>query len=129
MKELFVPYELALLAKEKKFDEDCLAYYNTDPKLKRDRLVLSKSLNHKYCVPAPLYWQLIKWLYEVHNMFICMEPWDGDGKWRIMRNFGSEIVKESVTLYIYAEGEKLKEEWLGGYDDAIEEALKLISYY
>ena len=30
MKHLFLPYNLALLAKEKGFDEEVLGWYNTD---------------------------------------------------------------------------------------------------
>lgn len=78
MKHLFIPYELALLAKEKGFDEPCFGFF----KYKNKTVVLFQD---KLCDPscnsdiknddfieatAPLYQQLIDWFREKHNIQI-----------------------------------------------------------
>lgn len=86
MKELFVPYKLSLLAKEKGFDEPCFGYYNgkgllryagtTDENLRTGGMdteeMRNQSLNSKYC-SAPLYQQLIDW-FEIKGYSINVFP-------------------------------------------------------
>lgn len=123
MKKLFIPYELALLAKEKGFDEPCFAYWN-------DSILLyqfPKNSWHGYedieqinfnvdeeDIAAPLYQQIIDWF---------------DQK-------GIDIEKPKLTVLGYLphvyQNESCK--WQGDYCDtkyqaynkAIEEAFKLI---
>ena len=82
MKHLFVPYELALLAKEKEFDEECLmGFYgeNTFGKTK-DALFLPAGFG-KYknsrpqghgSISAPIYQQLIDWFRNAHGLVITV---------------------------------------------------------
>ncbi len=46
MKKLFLPYELALIAKEKKFDEPCLGHYHN---VKNPEVDFWQSQNHRDC--------------------------------------------------------------------------------
>lgn len=87
MKHLFVPYELALLAKEKGFNEPCLAAY----KLSGDRSVpyskegdiIIEANAHQYAntIKAPLYQQLVDWFRDEHKIHFCVTPPDGVWKY------------------------------------------------
>lgn len=71
MKELFLPYELAVIAKEKVFNEKCLGYYDTGC-----QLIIAKSKDHKQyyqqrCL-APLYQQIIDWFRDKHKIHISI---------------------------------------------------------
>lgn len=67
MKKLFVPYELALKAKENGFDEETLAHYL----LGGNELFIAEnkymSENH---TKAPLHQQLTDWFREKHKLII-----------------------------------------------------------
>lgn len=73
MKELFIPYELSLLAKEYGFDEPCFARYIR----KEFRFATLGGMTNftKEQPPnqlsAPLYQQLIDWFREKHNLEVC----------------------------------------------------------
>lgn len=99
MKHLFVPYEIALMAKENGFDEICLFFYYpitdnyseyelffTTDDLSEDLLscgsFASNSETNRVC--APLYQQLIDWFREKHDFWISVE-------------FGSEY----IPLYVF----------------------------
>lgn len=82
MKHLFVPYPLALLAKEKGFKELCFGHYYTKDKsfnlyeFSEDfkdgwtpNLIVNKD-KHNYYFSAPLYQQLVDWFREKHNILI-----------------------------------------------------------
>jgi len=85
MKHLFVPYELALLAKEKGFDDECLAWYyklkerpelnsfqlfEKDYFLDKSIICTNSSFGNGYMITAPLYQQLIDWFLMKHDMWI-----------------------------------------------------------
>jgi len=82
MKHLFVPYELALLAKEKGFNEPCLAAYRPEDnnELKSyeqgDLMDLKgfkpSDFNSEFLVSAPLYQQLVDWFRE-KGIYISIE--------------------------------------------------------
>lgn len=68
MKNLFIPYELAVIAKEKGFKEACFRSWYKAP---YDEAVLTSefdSMNPNAFVLAPLYQQIIDWLREAHNI-------------------------------------------------------------
>lgn len=81
MKHLFVTYEIALLAKEKGFNETCFAFYK-DGELKMvqihnfDSLIqatnTSKTILDFYQIAcfAPLYEQVIQWLQLDHGVLV-----------------------------------------------------------
>lgn len=70
MKDLFVPYELALSLKEKGFNEECLGGYVSNG------LTYEVVTGNKYesltndDFDAPLYCQVIDWLRENYNIHI-----------------------------------------------------------
>lgn len=76
MKHLFVPYELALLAKENKFNEECLGHYHPSKEFYFGlNNTPNKNSNAKYGnVAAPLYQQLINWFRSKHSIYFIEEP-------------------------------------------------------
>lgn len=74
MKHLFVPYDIALMAKEKGFNEPCFGVYNSKGEL---------YIGTEYSSPqhhltnaasqAPLNQQLVDWFREKHDIWIGME--------------------------------------------------------
>lgn len=70
MKNLFIPCELAVIAKEKGFDEPCLAIYQ-----KNKHLFLGEchGFNMGYDIYAPLYQQIVDWFREKHKLHICVD--------------------------------------------------------
>ena len=76
MKHLFLPYELALLAKEKGFDERCLAGYIDSLTFQLYKDPDMSGWCNRNCsggeITAPLYQQIIDWFREKHNLFISV---------------------------------------------------------
>jgi len=87
MKHLFIPYNLAALAKDKGFDEDCIGQYNGT-----NIILRLGDFDHGWCfeenlellnntmlsmssrdISAPLYQQIIDWFREKHNYLIWVE--------------------------------------------------------
>lgn len=137
MKKLFVPYKLALLAKEKGFDEPCFAYYqqfniptptfhfgiiqhhqnenykgNNWNKIDKD-FQLTDYINNNF-VSVPLYQQLVDWFREKHKIAIYCYP------------------ASSIDLYIsiVADGNQLNKwtnrDYYQALNKAFEQAFKLI---
>ena len=113
MKNLFVPYEIALKLKEKGFNEQCLAVYNSsktfipiDSFKSETDLVKNSELNEngQFCT-APLYQQVIDFLKSKgYHLQERLEGW-----FIVETKSGKETTDEVMTI-----------------DYAIEEALKLI---
>lgn len=111
MKHLFVPYELALIAKEKGFNEECFGFHETKStitffdteygSIKEPKEKDGLSIN------APLYQQLIDWFRD-KAIRIIEKPEFG---WNVMVEYDGGYItyKELFTL-----------------DEALEEAFKLI---
>ncbi len=133
MKHLFIPYELAKLAEEKGFDEECFGVY-TDTTNKTLFIIGHEEgyLQARILCNAPLRQQLVDWFREKHNIEIQV---------RIMA--GSDILgnrikgKEKVYYYwifdlnqkYWNSGETISKEYFNYYealDSAIKEAFKLI---
>jgi hypothetical protein len=77
MKNLFVPYELAVKLKEKGFDEPVLCYYNREHNLTSNISPKDWHLNLPYsvsedCVKAPIYQQIVDWFLDKHNMYLTV---------------------------------------------------------
>lgn len=76
MNDLFIPYELAVIAKEKGFRERCIRYYNYSGIIevnKADEFQNGHNYNDcNYRFSAPLYQQLVDWFKKVHK--ITIEP-------------------------------------------------------
>lgn len=84
LSKLFVPYKLAILSKEKGFDESCIAWFNDDrniifyPLLKGDSLGVRQQDLHYTHLLAPLYQQIVDWFREKHKICITVQQFD---KW------------------------------------------------
>lgn len=72
MKNQFVTYEIAQRLKELGFNEPCLKWYSSNGKLHNNvGDILSENQNTLYgCCAAPLWQQIIDWLYYPHNIVI-----------------------------------------------------------
>ncbi len=88
MKHLFLPYELAVIAKEKGFNEPCLAvfFYHKNFKMCPDlwdndnpchntitNTQYYKEDNYGDLVTAPLYQQVLNWLRISHSIKIVLD--------------------------------------------------------
>jgi hypothetical protein len=69
MKHLFVPYELALLAREKGFNESCFMFYYNDGDGLTDDGIFKTGTDSNPC-DAPLYQQLVDWFRVKHGLGI-----------------------------------------------------------
>jgi hypothetical protein len=78
MNHLFVPYELAVLAKEKGFDERCLGYWNYSSNEINSRFITHvigiqpSSYPDRVC--CILYQQLVDWFREKYEVDIRIDP-------------------------------------------------------
>ena len=72
MEELFIPIELALLAKEKGFDQGkCLANYSG---LNKGLYMPKAAFDTPLDCGAPLYAQIIDWLEKEHKFWLFYKP-------------------------------------------------------
>lgn len=130
MKHLFVPYELALLAKEKGFNEPCIAEYfhkeltfytNEDDEYSGECVELTayknESLNHfdvKNTVSAPLYQQLVDWFREKHSLSVEVSEWS--------KNFSGKVKPIGKSLKFQSADKSYYE----ALESVLTEAFKLI---
>lgn len=155
MKHLHVPYELALLAKEKGFDEYCFmvwskwtgAYFNNEILLHEYRLIYFRNLSpYQYethekrnselpytfdCIAAPLYQQLVDWFREKHNIFIkidnfLLEDNTVDYDYCICK-CDADIDEKGNMRYLIDYDVNRSFTYYGALTQGIEEAFKLIS--
>ena len=75
--EDYVNKEIALLLREKRFDELTLYHYNGDNKEHTHTIdydLLKNSELKEFCSAAPTIQMAMKWLREVHNIDITITP-------------------------------------------------------
>jgi hypothetical protein len=125
MKHLFVPIELALLAKEKGFDEPCISNYVSGTDVLGNNLVnhlemwSDEDLETIYSsTKAPIYQQLIDWFREKHNLNIPIYYSLVDGKYN--SHCYCSFDKERETDVVY------DTDYYGCLNKALVEAFKLI---
>ena len=74
MKKLFVPLDIAMILKEKGFDEPCLGWYHqrtdSSSKLYIQEVHKKDLLYYDNSVLVPLYQQVIDWFRENHKIWI-----------------------------------------------------------
>jgi hypothetical protein len=137
MKNLFVPYKIALKLKEKGFDEPCIAEYIMDgvfsihaqdagedmPPIISEFNAFTNSkpnwIPEHFKASAPMYAQVIDWLREKNKLFIildCKNTKYPNGNWEceVHRNNEREYGHFGFETYYEA------------LNKAIEEALNLI---
>lgn len=78
MKQLFVPYDIALLARQSGFNDECFAAYHKN-KLDSNEFKIDKAFykNDDFSdliVTAPIYQQLIDWFRNDHQIEITIMP-------------------------------------------------------
>jgi len=120
MKNLFVPYEIALLAKNNGFNEGCLAIYDSfDNGLHTWRVndTLVKPSDIPNSIVAPIYQQLIDWFRIEHDILIWVET----ATYVNMFNYRYYI----ETYDNKAEGMKTNN-YYEALNDAIKKAFKMI---
>lgn len=134
MNHLFANYELSLLAKEKGFNEDCLAYYKSSKNLVIDG-INSSNKDIFFFQPerttAPLYSQLVDWFREKHNILINVicytKRFKEEMGMKEQYDWGVLIDKPNITIQ---EENKASSGYESDYyialNKAIQEAFKLI---
>lgn len=120
MNKLFVPYHLAVLAKEKGFDEPCLSYY-WELELHdwwKNPCYTTNSVQGKDedCVAAPLYQQLVDFLREKYNISIELHWQQGTEGWYFCYGYNAGKWYFPKGTFKYYEA----------LNKALEEAFKLI---
>lgn len=131
--KLFIPYELAVIAKEKGFSELCFALITSRDIFPiniscNDTLLNSQitgQYNFKPCVPAPMYQQIIDWLRIKHNLIVTIElDQTSNIKWAydIVKYNGLMDFERKTDLNNYF----LYRDYYEAINQAIAEALKLI---
>lgn len=119
IKEAYVSFEIAVLLKEKGFDEKCRASYNS----KGELFLHSKSYYPIECgegYVAPTQQMAMAWLREVHNIFIVIEPHTYD------------YINEKNSSYVISlwQGDNYYENITSKdyptYEDTVEAALKYV---
>ena len=132
MKNLFVPYEIALALKEKGFYEPCLgAYINTCDEIdiemgnfKEPILYISATYNSieyknsENIILAPLYQQVIDWFREKHKIQIEI-LWRGD-----MSTFCYKLGRFEYGSHTFSEQDWKFSEYYKALNKAIEEAIR-----
>lgn len=143
--ELFVPYNIALLAKENGFDEKCFGRYFASTKAFEVELEVIKdsmSVQHilrdsnskfihanaeRLCV-APMYQQLINWFRKEKGIAVFVNHWNKNFMKDIM---GNDEWEACVDIIERPQGELSYHKFFSDYkeamDNALEEAFKLIN--
>ena len=125
VKEEYVSFETAKLAKEKGFNEHCNHYYDSDRKLNyHDQYISNSSLNKLYdlqCYLAPTQSLLVRWFRETKELHIEVEFWC---------YMGENYCEYTYDISKPYEGVDKDVLWFNTYEEAMEaglqEALKLI---
>ena len=107
IKEDYVSFEIAKLLKDKGFDEPTLYHYcqnNNFPTHTIDYECIKNSEDAQFC-SAPTIQMAMKWLREVHNIFIQVELYSkyNDYCFELFRNTHRLILKKHETYNIYEE--------------------------
>ena len=124
MKHLFVPYEIALLAKEKGFDEHCLAYHSfyKDNNGLFTMCKAGSAKNSVEQVTAPLYQQLVDWFREKHYFLINIIDGNTKNEWW----FQVIDLKNNPTVASTIEKDTVYNTYYEALNKALEESFNLI---
>jgi hypothetical protein len=132
MKHLFVPYELALLAKEKGFNESCFMFYYNDGDGLTDDGIFKTGTDSNPC-NAPLYQQLVDWFRVKHNIQI-QQAMPIPKEAVVAANGKLDHISQRYVFYIYNEyanprivgKDQRSDDYYEALKKGIEEAFKLI---
>lgn len=131
MNNLFIPYELNILARKFGFNEKCFGYYDNNKQfysIRNNNYAINSNLD-KYLVSAILYQQIIDWLRDVHKISVnvlCFK-WIDDQEelhyWGELKNLALDKVASDIHLW---EGDDYNT-YYEALNKAIEKAFKLIN--
>ena len=115
--EDYVSFETASLLNEKGFDEEVLAVYIYDNLFVKGENKIVNTANIPI-IPAPTLQMAMKWLREVHNIFIVIEPH--------MYDYINEKTSSYVTSLWQGDNyyENITSKDYPTYEEAVETALK-----
>jgi hypothetical protein len=117
--EDYVSFEVAKLLKEKGFDEKTLSYYEDNVLCRGDWFEWNRSpLGH---VAAPTLQMAMKWLREVHNVFIYIEPFITTSGLQGYKPYCTKIGGEFMWINPLRKYSNTSSDT---YEDAVEAALK-----
>lgn len=145
MRHLFVPYGIAVMAKDAGFNESCFAYYDRQNLLFTSS-VSNKDWSKKQCKSdlhtAPLYQQLTDWFREKHKIevnifsvlpfiygysFEYMDAWSKEDKSTALHLLDQVLYAEKQTIgKPINDWKELKYTYYEAYNAALIEAFKLI---
>lgn len=143
IKHLFISFELALIAKEKGYDEPSLGYYHYDkngklpaefnhclpkrdffyPNYKNSEFPKPEETNAPM-VSAPLYQQMIDWFRNNHNIHI--EIYEGHDEDKIWWNAELKKIELGYNYEPINKEDIVEDSYYETLSKAIEEAFKLI---
>lgn len=144
MMKIFLPYELALFAKEKGFDKPCFAMYDTQ--LQGDMFKISgdhRLVNYKngttdliavydWIITAPTHQQVVDWLLEDHKIYVEMsyDFSSDEHKWTCVSMTGvpdvGEIDKMKWDAGTLVFGNEKGDDYYHVYNEGIKKALELL---
>lgn len=141
MKHLFIPYELALKAKEAGFKEPCMAIYRTDfadrtqafQFMGENMFTATRNSNPilaEQSFTAPLYQQIIDWFRDKHGLVISISPgysakWYNVSTYGITKN-GKAISKQMEDIFFGGVMDMEAKTYYDALNKAIEQAFTLI---
>lgn len=114
LQHLFVPLELARLAKEKGFNEPCLNFYSANnEEMKGGRLHYNSQNWQNYsgdyknstltpgllCAAAPLYQQLVDWLEQKGVILVLLPPTRVSPNWSIHLSGDGLVIAKHASKY------------------------------
>lgn len=140
LKELFVPYNLAVKLKEKGFDEPCFSFYSNQNKENKlffdvdvdDNMLTAlnqnkfeyKNISHIYRISAPSYDQVVNWLNAKHSIYITALPYR-DSEMELCWYYSLINDDESLPSILCNEDDLgcNESDYFDSYHDALNEAI------
>ena len=119
MKDLFVPYDIALIAKNNNFNGECLTYFLNENLQRIDGFGITNDLfdEDDSRIVAPLYQQLVDWFRIKHKIIIWIET-------------ATYVTTFNFRFYIETDDDKVEgmksNDYYELYNDALKEAFNLI---
>lgn len=116
--EDYVSFEVAKLLKEKGFDEPVNCFYFIDGTFTGNTVTTTNSYTRHYAVPT--HQRTLKWLREVHNICIVIQPYDSYYKER----YEFEINKKNNNDFTWEWISDIENTIFDTYEEAVEAAIK-----
>ncbi len=131
IEDLFLTHELALIAREKGFDENCLSFWCKD-KISPKHFTLRngfdkpneilKGIKFKSFLSAPTHQQIVDWLRENHRLHIEILLVEDDSKYA----WDYDVRKVKMNSSMDMHSERMYDSYYEALNKAIEQAFKLI---